>query len=40
VLFRKQAVDQWYFTPGQFPSLQDNKQLFVTGQKSGSQIRS
>jgi peptide/nickel transport system substrate-binding protein len=40
VLFRKQPVDQWYFTPGQFPSLQDNKQLFVTGQKAGTQIRS
>jgi peptide/nickel transport system substrate-binding protein len=39
ILFRKQVLDQWYFTPGQFPSAQDNKQLFITGQKTGSAIR-
>jgi len=39
VFFRRQVLDQWYFTPGQFPSLQDNKQLFVTGMKTGTQIR-
>jgi len=39
ILFRKQVLDQWYFTPGQFPSVQDNKQLFITGQKAGSTIR-
>jgi peptide/nickel transport system substrate-binding protein len=39
ILFRKQVLDQWYFTPGQFPSVQDNKQLFITGQKSGTAIR-
>ncbi len=38
-LFRKSVLDQWYFTPGQFPSLQDNKQLFVTGLKTGNKIR-
>ena len=38
-LFRKSVLDQWYFTPGQFPSLQDNKALFVTGQKTGNKIR-
>ncbi|MDQ6728461.1 MAG: ABC transporter substrate-binding protein [Actinomycetota bacterium] len=39
ILFRKQVLDQWYFTPGQFPSVQDNKQLFITGLKAGSTIR-
>ena len=39
ILFRKQVLDQWYFTPGQFPSVEDNKQLFITGQKSGTAIR-
>jgi ABC-type oligopeptide transport system substrate-binding subunit len=40
VLFRKDVLDQWYFTPGQFPSESDNKQLFITGLKAGSSIRS
>jgi peptide/nickel transport system substrate-binding protein len=40
ILFRRSVLDQWYFTPGQFPTLQDNKQLFVTGQKTGTGIRS
>lgn len=39
ILFRKQVLDQWYFTPGQFPSVEDNKQLFITGQKTGTAIR-
>ena len=39
ILFRKQVLDQWYFTPGQFPSQTDNKQLFVTGRKAGTSIR-
>jgi peptide/nickel transport system substrate-binding protein len=39
VIFRKQVLDQWYFTPGQFPTFEDNKQLFVTGMKSGTEIR-
>jgi len=38
IIFRKQVLDQWYFNPGQFPTT-ENKQLFVTGQKSGTQIR-
>jgi peptide/nickel transport system substrate-binding protein len=40
VLFRRAVLDQWYFTPGEFPSLTDNKQLFITGQKNGTTIRS
>jgi peptide/nickel transport system substrate-binding protein len=40
LIFRKQVLDTWYFTPGQFPSGRDNKQLFVTGQRSGTTIRS
>lgn len=40
ILFRKNVLDQWYFTPGQFPSPQDNKQLFITGMKTGTTIRS
>jgi peptide/nickel transport system substrate-binding protein len=38
-IFRKQVLDQWYFTPGQFPANEDNKQLFVTGMKTGTAIR-
>ncbi len=40
VLFRTQVLDEWYFTPGQFPTLQDNKQLFITGRRTGTTIRS
>lgn len=40
VLFRKDVIDEWYFTPGQFPSESDNKQLFITGLKTGTTIRS
>ena len=39
VLFRKKVLDGWYFTPGQFPSSIDNKQLFITGQSTGTTIR-
>lgn len=39
LIYRRSVLDQWYFTPGQFPSSYDNKQLFVTGQKTGTQIR-
>ncbi len=39
ILFRKKVLSDWYFTPGQFPASEDNKQLFVTGQKSGTKIR-
>jgi hypothetical protein len=40
VVFRRRVLDQWYFTPGQFPSSYDNKQLFITGSKTGTTIRS
>lgn len=40
--FRKAAFDQWYFTPGGFaggiPTV-FNKQVFVTGRREGTQIR-
>jgi peptide/nickel transport system substrate-binding protein len=39
IIFRKKVLDQWYFTPSQFPTSAENKQLYVTGQKSGTQIR-
>ncbi len=39
MVFRKEVLDQWYFTPGGFPTLTDNKQLFITGVKEGSTIR-
>lgn len=39
ILFRRQVLDEWYFTPGQFPSLVDNKQLFITGRRAGTGIR-
>ncbi|MDQ3973165.1 MAG: ABC transporter substrate-binding protein [Actinomycetota bacterium] len=40
--FRKQVFDQWYYTTGGFgPGIPDayNKHAFVTGQKTGLQIR-
>lgn len=40
LLFRKDVLDEWYFTPGQFPSPTDNKQLFITGRRTGTVIRS
>ncbi len=40
LLFRRDVLDEWYFTPGQFPSVQDNKQLFITGRRVGTAIRS
>ncbi len=39
VPFRKKVLDGWYFTPGQFPSSVYNKQLFITGQPTGTTIR-
>lgn len=39
ILFRTTPLDNWYFTPGQFPSSYDNKQLFVTGNRAGTTIR-
>ncbi len=38
-LFRKDVLDEWYFTPGQFPTSSNNKQLFITGLRTGSTIR-
>ena len=40
IIFRKQVLDQWYITPGQFPASEYNKQLFITGMKTGTRIRS
>ncbi|MGH9152914.1 MAG: ABC transporter substrate-binding protein [Acidimicrobiales bacterium] len=37
--FRRRVLDEWYFTPGQYPTADDNKQLFVTGSRAGSDIR-
>jgi len=40
--FRKKVFDAWYFTPGGFgPGIVEpyNKQVYVTGQKTGTQIR-
>jgi len=39
LVFRKRVLDQWYFTPGQFPTTGHNKALFVTGSKTGDKIR-
>lgn len=39
LLFRKEVLDEWYFTPGQFPTSEHNKQLFITGRKTGTEIR-
>jgi peptide/nickel transport system substrate-binding protein len=39
LVFRKPVLDQWYFTPGQFPTANDNKQLFVTGVGAGIKRR-
>jgi peptide/nickel transport system substrate-binding protein len=38
--YRKRVLgDQWYFTPGTFPTWENNKQLMVTGRKTGTRIR-
>jgi peptide/nickel transport system substrate-binding protein len=39
IVYRKKVLPDWYFTPGQFPASEDNKQLFITGQKTGTKIR-
>lgn len=39
LLFRKNVLDEWYFTPGQYPTSESNKQLFITGRKTGTEIR-
>jgi peptide/nickel transport system substrate-binding protein len=39
-MYRTQTLgDQWYFTPGTYPSWQNNKQLMVTGLRTGTRIR-
>jgi peptide/nickel transport system substrate-binding protein len=38
-VFRRSVFDQWYVTPGQFPVGGYNRQLFVTGVKTGTVIR-
>jgi len=38
-VYRKNVIDDWYFTPGQFPTLNNNKQLFITGVPAGTEIR-
>ncbi|MEO5680690.1 MAG: ABC transporter substrate-binding protein, partial [Acidimicrobiales bacterium] len=39
LLFRTQVLDEWYFTPGQYPTTEYNKQLFITGRRTGTEIR-
>ncbi len=39
LIFREQVLDEWYFTPGQYPTSEYNKQLFVTGSRGGTEIR-
>ncbi len=38
-VFRRGGFDQWYYTPGGFPVGVVNKQAFVTGSKTGTDIR-
>lgn len=38
-VYRKEKFDQWYWTPGGFPVGSSNRQMFVTGVKSGTDIR-
>ncbi|HUP69582.1 MAG TPA: ABC transporter substrate-binding protein [Acidimicrobiales bacterium] len=38
-VFRREVFDQWYWTPAGFPVGPYNRQLFVTGVKSGIDIR-
>jgi peptide/nickel transport system substrate-binding protein len=38
-VFRRSVFDQWYLTPGGFPVTAYNRQLFVTGVRSGTAIR-
>lgn len=37
--YRKSVLDQWYFTPGEYPTSDYNKQLLITGVRTGSKIR-
>ena len=38
-VYRKQVLDQWYLTPGRNPIDIDNRHLFITGVKRGTEIR-
>jgi len=38
-VYRRDVFDQWYYTPGGFPVSTYNKQLFVTGLQTGTDIR-
>ncbi len=37
-LWRKSALPVWYFTPGDYPTAQEDKQMFITGQTTGTRI--
>jgi peptide/nickel transport system substrate-binding protein len=39
LVFRRAVLDSWYFTPGGFPVGVVNKQVFITGVPSGTEIR-
>ncbi len=39
LVFRTSVLEDWYLTPGQFPTSNDNKQLFVTGVAAGTTVR-
>ena len=39
LVYRKDILDEWYFTPGAFPTAENNRQLFITGLNTGSTIR-
>lgn len=39
LVYRKSVLSGWYFTPGEYPTSDYNKQLFITGVKTGSKIR-
>lgn len=36
--YRKSVLDRWYFTPGEYPATEFNKQLFITGKPTGTTI--
>ncbi len=39
LVFRKAVLDTWYFTPGGFPVGVVNKQVFITGVPTGTEVR-
>lgn len=38
-VFRREVLDQWYWTPGGYPVGAYNRQLFVAGVRAGTEIR-